>query len=68
MGAPLAVFEAAFAHEQHINGRIDHKVEVANQLRMVGDDGRGILMLDRELGTRTYIAPTAPYWPAPRQA
>lgn len=37
-------------------------------LRIVGDDGRGILMLDRELGARTFVAPTAPYWPAPGQA
>ena len=96
--SPLAIFEAAFAHEQHITGRINHMVkvakeendnatlqmlqwfveeqveeeantdEVATQLRIVGEDGRGILMLDRELGTRTFIAPTAPYWPAPGQA
>lgn len=41
--------------------------EVAQQLKIVGDDGRGILMLDRELGTRTYVTPTAPYYPAPGQ-
>jgi len=88
---PLAIFEAAFAHEQHITGRINHMVEVAKeendnatlqmlkwfvkeqveeeantdevatQLRIVGEDGRGILMLDRELGTRTFVSPTAPY-------
>ena len=96
--SPLAVFEAALAHERHITGRIDHMVrvakgeednatlqmlqwlveeqveeeanadEVAGQLRMVGEDGRGILMLDRELGARAFVAPTAPYWPAPGQA
>ncbi len=96
--SPLAIFEGAFAHEQHITGRINHMVkvareendnatlqmlqwfveeqveeeanadEVATQLRIVGEDGRGILMLDRELGARTFVAPTAPYWPAPGQA
>lgn len=95
--SPLAIFEGAFAHEQHITGRINHMVkvareendnatlqmlqwfveeqveeeantdEVAQQLKIVGDDGRGILMLDRELGTRTYVTPTAPYYPAPGQ-
>jgi ferritin len=95
--SPLAVFEAAYNHEVHITGRINHMVKVAREendnatyqmlqwfveeqveeeaitdematnLRIVGDDGRGILMVDREAGARTFIAPTAPYYPAPGQ-
>jgi ferritin len=41
---------------------VDEQVEeeantskVAQDLRLVGNDGRGILMLDRELGTRTFV-------------
>ena len=96
-GSPLAVFEAAYNHEVHITGRINHMVKVAREendnaayqmllwfveelveeeaitdematnLRIVGDDGRGILMVDKEAGARTFIAPTAPYYPAPGQ-
>jgi ferritin len=29
--------------------------KVAQELKLVGNDGRGILMLDRELGTRTFV-------------
>jgi len=73
----LEIFKAAYAHEQHITGRINHMVKVAReendnatlqmlqwfveeqveeeantsevvqQLEIVGDEGRGILMLDR---------------------
>ena len=31
----------------------------ADQLRLIGDDGRGILMLDREAATRVFTAPAA---------
>jgi ferritin len=41
---------------------VDEQVEeeantskVAQDLKLVGNDGRGILMLDRELGTRTFV-------------
>jgi ferritin len=95
----LDIFKAAYAHEQHITGRINHMVKVAReendnatlqmlqrfveeqveeeantseaaqQLEIVGDEGRGILMLDREMGARTFVLPaTAPYYPAPGQA
>jgi ferritin len=42
--------------------------EMSNNLRIVGDDGRGQLMIDREAGARTFVAPQAPYYPAPGQA
>jgi ferritin len=95
----LAIFKAAYAHEQHITGRINHMVKVAReendnatvqmlqwfveerveeeantcevvqQLEIVGDEGRGILMLDREIGARTFVSSaTAPYYPVPGQA
>ena len=42
--------------------------EVVQQLEIVGDEGRGILMVDREMGARTFVSPaTAPYYPAPGQ-
>jgi ferritin len=80
----LAVFEAAFKHEQKISGMIheianlaqderdhptssflkwfiDEQVEeessadaVVQQLRLIGDSGAGLFMLDREMGTRTF--------------
>ena len=29
--------------------------EIINQLKLIGDNGQGLLMLDRELGQRTYV-------------
>jgi ferritin len=85
--SPLAAFEAAYAHEQYISGRIndlmdlaiqesdhasksllqwfvdeqveeeDSVLEVVDQLKLIGDDGRGLLMLDRELGQRVFTPP-----------
>ena len=31
--------------------------EIRQQLRLIGEDGRGILMLDRELGKRVFVPP-----------
>ena len=43
--------------------------EAAQQLEIVGDNGQGILMLDREMGTRVFSVPaSAPYYPKPGQA
>jgi ferritin len=95
----LAIFEAAYAHEQHITGRINHMMKVAReendnpsilllqwfveeqveeevnvsevvqQLKIVGDNGHGLLMVDREMGARVFTSPTsAPYYPTPGQA
>lgn len=82
--SPLAAFEAALKHEQHITGCINdlsHLAmeekdratqiflewyvteqveeeatadEIIQNLKLVGGDGQGIFMLDRELGTRTF--------------
>ena len=30
--------------------------EIINQLRLIGESGQGLLMLDRELGQRTYVS------------
>ena len=84
---PLAVFEAAQAHESEVTGRInalvdtvikarDHAAnaflqwfvneqveeeasvgDVVDRLRLVGDDGRGILLVDQELQRRAAPAP-----------
>ncbi|MBT7912444.1 ferritin [Candidatus Bathyarchaeota archaeon] len=97
--SPLEIFRTAYAHEQHITGRINHIVKVARdlndnatlnmlqwfveeqveeeanaseavqQLEIMGDDGRGKLMIDREMGTRVFAVPaSAPYYPKPGQA
>ena len=85
--SPLEAFEAAYAHEQYITGRIDDLMNLAieesdhasksllqwfvdeqvaeedsvlqivDQLKLIGDDGRGLLMLDRELGQRVFTPP-----------
>ena len=84
---PLAAFENAYEHEQHvtalINGLVDlslkesdhatnnflqwfvgEQVEeeasadaVVQQLKLVGDAGGGLFMVDRELGTRVFTPP-----------
>lgn len=81
-GSPLAAFEAAYKHEQHVTGLINNLVdmaiadkdhatnnmlqwfvaeqveeeasanEIVQKLRLVGEDGRGLLILDRELAQR----------------
>ena len=33
--------------------------ELVQQLKLIGDSGQGIIMLDRELGTRTFTPPAA---------
>jgi len=96
--SPLSVFKAAYAHELHITGRINHMVGVARelndnasermlhwfvdeqveeeansseavqQLGIAGDQANAVLMLDREMGTRTFVVPaSAPYYPKPGQ-
>ncbi len=85
--SPLAIFEAAYAHECEVSRRIDALVdtvmevrdhaanaflqwfvneqveeeatvgEVVSRLRLVGDDGRGILLIDQELAGRTAPMP-----------
>ena len=43
--------------------------EAVQQLEIVGEDGRGKLMIDREMGARIFSVPTsAPYYPKPGQA
>ncbi|MBN2017251.1 MAG: ferritin [Candidatus Cloacimonetes bacterium] len=34
--------------------------EIIDKLRYIGDNGNGLLMLDKELGARTFVAPAAP--------
>lgn len=60
----LAQAEGDHASATLLQWFVDEQVEeeastskVAQDLRIVGSDGRGILMLDRELGQRTFIMP-----------
>ena len=82
--SPLAVFEAAYKHEQHVTSLIhalvglaieekdyatknlmdwfvDEQVEeeasaseIVEQLKLIGGEGQGLLMLDREMGQRKF--------------
>jgi ferritin len=58
----LAQAEGDHASSTLLQWFVDEQVEeeastskVAQDLRLVGNDGRGILMIDRELGTRTFV-------------
>ncbi len=85
--SPLAVFEQALEHEQHVTKRINDLVDVAlgerdhatniflqwfvteqveeeehvggivNKLKLVGDGGEAMFMMDKELGQRLPPAP-----------
>ncbi len=80
--SPLAAFEAAYKHEQHVTGLINNLVEMAiaekdhatnnmlqwfvaeqveeeasvdeivQKIKLAGEDGRGLLIIDRELAQR----------------
>ena len=58
----LAQAEGDHASGTLLQWFVDEQIEeesstakVAQNLKLVGNDGRGILMLDRELGTRTFV-------------
>ena len=58
----LAQAEGDHASRTLLQWFVDEQIEeeastskVAQDLKLVGSDGRGILMLDRELGTRTFV-------------
>ncbi len=60
----LSHAENDFASRSLLQWFVDEQVEeeestsrVAQQLRLIGSDGRGLLMLDRELGQRTFALP-----------
>lgn len=60
----LAEEEKDYATRQKLNWYIAEQVEeeanvkeILDNLELVGNDGTGILQIDRELGRRTYVAP-----------
>jgi ferritin len=85
--SPLDAFEAAYAHEQHITGRINTLVNLAieekdhatnamlqwfvteqveeeantsavtEKLKLAGDKGAGLFMMDQELARRVFVPP-----------
>ena len=87
--SPLAVFEAAYKHEQYITGCINELVHLAmelkdraaqvfldwfvneqveeeatadgvvQQLKLIGNEGQGLFMIDRELVLRVFTPPAA---------
>jgi len=60
----LAIKENDHATRSFLQWYVDEQVEeeasvdkIVNMLKMVGDNGHGIMMIDRELGQRTFSAP-----------
>jgi ferritin len=60
----LAIKENDHATRSFLQWYVDEQVEeeasvdkIVNMLKMVGENGHGIMMIDRELGQRTYSAP-----------
>ncbi len=60
----LAIKENDHATRSFLQWYIDEQVEeeasvdkIVNQLKMVGENGHGIMMIDRELGQRSYTPP-----------
>lgn len=86
-GTPLEVFEHVLRHEEFVTSRINHVMDVAEEvrdraamhlldwyikeqveeeanvggvlatLRLIGDDKKALLMLDKDLAARTFVAP-----------
>jgi ferritin len=61
----IAIEEKDHAAKSFLNWFIDEQVEeeasaaaILSQVKLVSGDGRGILMLDRELAQRVYVEPT----------
>lgn len=62
----IAIEEKDHAAKSFLNWFIDEQVEeeataenLVHQLKLVEGDGRGLLMLDKDLATRTFTPPTA---------
>lgn len=62
----LAIKENDHAAKSFLQWYVDEQVEeeasvdkIVAQLKMVGDNGHGIMMIDRELGQRVYTPPVA---------
>ncbi len=60
----LAQTEGDYASNSILQWFVDEQIEeeestlqIAQNLQLIGNDGRGILMLDRELGQRTFVLP-----------
>lgn len=60
----LAIKENDHATRSFLQWYVDEQVEeeasvdkIVNMLKMVGENGHGIMMIDRELGQRTFSAP-----------
>ena len=84
---PLEIFEQVLKHEEFVTSRINHLMDVADEvrdraalsfldwylkeqveeesnvggvlatLRLIGEDKKALLMLDKDLAARTFIAP-----------
>ena len=84
---PLEIFEQVLQHEEFVTSRINHMMDVADEvrdraalsfldwylkeqveeesnvggvlatLRLIGEDKKALLMLDKDLAARTFVAP-----------
>lgn len=84
---PLEIFEQVLKHEEFVTSRINHLMDVADEvrdraalsfldwylkeqveeesnvggvlatLRLIGEDKKALLMLDKDLAARTFVAP-----------
>jgi ferritin len=61
----LAIAENDHATKSFLNWYVDEQVEeedtmdgIVNKLKLIGGKGHGMLMMDKELGARTFTAPT----------
>ena len=84
---PLEIFEQVLKHEEFVTSRINHLMDVADEvkdraalsfldwylkeqveeesnvggvlatLKLIGEDKKALLMLDKDLATRTFVAP-----------
>ena len=61
----VAIAENDHASKSFLNWYVDEQVEeeatfdnITNQMRMIGGKGHGMLMLDKEMGQRTFTPPT----------
>ncbi len=60
----IAIEEKDYAATNFLQWYVDEQVEeeataatILDQLRMIGGEGHGMLMLDREMAARTFTAP-----------
>jgi len=59
--SPMDMFEKTLKHEKFIMSSINELVDlaIAARLKLVGEDGNGLVMLDKELAAQVFVPPAA---------